>query len=61
MTSRERREALGWSRTDLGRASKVDRSVIQLIEIGEYHDDDVVTMLDAALTAEEKRRAEQSH
>ncbi len=34
MDLRERRTALGWSRHDLGMRAQVDKSVLQLLEMG---------------------------
>ena len=54
---RERRDALGWSRKQLGAAAGVDTSVLQLIELGQWTDPEPNEKVEAALTAEEQRRA----
>ncbi len=61
MNIRARREALGWSRADLSREAQIDRSVIQLVELGEYHDAEAITKLEQRLTDEERRRAATEH
>lgn len=61
MTIRERREALGWSRADLSRAAAIDRSVIQLVELGQYSDEETETKLVQTLMAAEQRRASDEH
>ena len=38
MNLREARKALGWSRAELARRAEVDRSVLQLLELGQSAD-----------------------
>lgn len=57
MDIRTRRTALGWSRADLAKAANCDRSMLQLLELGQSNDDESRARCEAALTAEEIRRS----
>ena len=40
---KQRRKALGWSRAELARRAGVDRSALQLIELGQWSEEDALT------------------
>lgn len=54
MDIRSRRTALGWSRKQLSAFAQVDASVVQLIELGQWADDEAIAKVDKALTEAEK-------
>lgn len=56
-TLRERREVLGWSRKQLAAAVPIDASVLQLVELGQWDDPEAIGKIEAALRAEEAKRA----
>lgn len=56
MDIRSRRTALGLSRRDLALLAKMDSSVVQLVELGQWADDDARVKLEALLSDLEKAR-----
>ena len=48
-----RRKALGWDRAELARRAALDRSVVQLVERGEWSESDALARVEEVL-----RRAE---
>jgi transcriptional regulator with XRE-family HTH domain len=42
MSIKERRKALGWNRAELAARAQVDRSAMQLIELGEWSEGDAI-------------------
>jgi transcriptional regulator with XRE-family HTH domain len=54
MDIRKRREALGWTRRDLGERAHIAASVIQLIELGHSLDEMSKRRLEAVLDAAEQ-------
>lgn len=53
MSIRARREALNWTRKDLAQRAQVDPSVIQLLELGQWTDEEAKQKCEAALKAAE--------
>lgn len=51
MDVREARMALGWSRATLADRARVDRRVVQLIELGLSEDEDSIRACEVALVA----------
>jgi len=52
MSIKERRKAHGWSRLELARRTGLEKSVVQLVELGQWSEDDALErvrqILDAA-------------
>lgn len=42
MSVKERRKALGWNRATLAQRAQVDRAALQLIELGQWSEDDAL-------------------
>lgn len=53
MSVKERRKALGWSRATLAQRAQVDRSALQLIELGQWSDDDAIARVAEVLVRAE--------
>jgi transcriptional regulator with XRE-family HTH domain len=53
MDLKERRKALGWDRAELARRAGLDRSVMQLVELGQWTEEDALQRVEEVL-----RRAE---
>lgn len=46
---KERRLALGWDRAELARRAGLDRSVVQLVELGQWSEEDALGRVAEAL------------
>ncbi|MCA9488704.1 MAG: helix-turn-helix transcriptional regulator [Myxococcales bacterium] len=55
---KERRKALGWDRAELARRAGVDRSALQLIERGEWSEEDALRRVDEVLDRTEAGEAD---
>jgi transcriptional regulator with XRE-family HTH domain len=53
MDIKERRKALGWDRAELARRAGIDRSVMQLVELGQWTEEEALQRVEEVL-----RRAE---
>ena len=53
MGIKERRTTLGWSRAELARRTGLDRSVLQLVELGQWTEEDALARVEAALARAE--------
>lgn len=49
MSIKERRKALGWNRTTLAQRAQVDRSAMQLMELGEWSESDALARVEEVL------------
>jgi len=50
---KERRKALGWNRATLAQRAAVDRSAMQLIELGQWTEEDALARVNEVLTRAE--------
>ncbi|MCB9697804.1 MAG: helix-turn-helix transcriptional regulator [Alphaproteobacteria bacterium] len=58
MGVKDRRKALGWDRAELARRAGVDRSALQLIERGEWSEEDALRRVDEVLDRTEAGEAD---
>lgn len=49
MSVKDRRKALGWDRAELARRAGVDRSALQLVELGQWTEEDALQRVDEVL------------
>lgn len=50
---KDRRKALGWDRAELARRAGVDKAALQLVERGEWSEEDALRRVEEALTRAE--------
>lgn len=48
-----RRKALGWDRAELARRAGLDRSVMQLVELGQWSEEDALQRVETVLSRAE--------
>jgi transcriptional regulator with XRE-family HTH domain len=53
MSVKDRRKALGWDRAELARRAGVDRSALQLVELGQWTEEDALKRVDEVLSRTE--------
>jgi transcriptional regulator with XRE-family HTH domain len=50
---KDRRKALGWDRAELARRAGVDRSALQLVELGQWTEEDALRRVEEVLARTE--------
>ena len=58
MGIKERRTALAWNRAELARRTGLDRSVLQLVELGQWTEEDALKRVEEVLTRAEAGEAD---
>ncbi len=53
MSIKERRAALGWNRAELARRCGLDKRVMQLVELGQWTEDDALQRAETVLSRAE--------
>jgi len=53
MSIKDRRKALGWNRATLAQRAQVDRAAMQLIELGQWSEEDALARVEEVLTRAE--------
>ncbi len=53
MSVKDRRKALGWDRAELARRSGVDKSALQLVELGQWTEEDALRRVEEVLARTE--------
>ena len=56
MDTKQRRKNLGWSRAELAERAGIDRRLVQLIELGQWEEQEALARVEAVLEAAEGGR-----
>lgn len=58
MSVKDRRKALGWDRAELARRAGVDRAALQLVELGQWTEEDALRRVEEVLARTEAGEAD---